>query len=152
MATSVRRKAAAPGIDPEQTFREHILLKAQGATITTRAEALKTRLKDAFDSFANLYVSDSGSKFFDFAETISDGKVDYKGMEMRRAVNTTFNETKAELILRRKGVYEEALTPVLDQDKVYVLAAEGKISEKEVDEMFEKTERFSFYPVKGEVL
>lgn len=151
MPTSVRRKPAVT-VDPVQTFREHIVLKLQGATLTVRAEALKDRLKEKFSDFSNVYENENGSKFFDFPETITDGKNDYKGMELRRSAPVTFNEEKAELILRRAGVYEEALTPVIDQEKIARLQQEGKISESDMDEMFETGERWSFYPVKGEVL
>lgn len=149
MATSVRRKAK---VDPVETFAQHILLKAQGAVITTRADALKDRLKKAFSEFPGIYANENGSLFFDFPRTISDGKKNYKGMEHRRSVTTVFNEEKAERRLKAKGVYEEALTPVLDQEKVYRLLAEGKITEKDVEYMLDKGERWSFYPVEGEVL
>jgi hypothetical protein len=138
----------------ESVFAEHITLKRQGSVLNTRAEALKKKLKDWFTSTASddVYENENGSKFYDFPETISDGKETYKGMELRRSVGTKFNEEAATKILQRKGVYNEALTPVLDQDKIYVLLQEGKITEKDIDKMFEETESFAFWPLKGEVL
>jgi hypothetical protein len=138
----------------ESVFAEHITLKRQGSVLNTRAEALKKKLKEWFTSTASddVYENENGSKFYDFPETISDGKETYKGMELRRSVGTKFNEEAATKILQRKGVYNEALTPVLDQDKIYVLLQEGKITEKEIDKMFEETESFAFWPLKGEVL
>ena len=151
MTTVTRRKATK--IDPVATFREHIVLKTQGASITARAEALKGRLKEAFASLPGVYENENGSKFFDFPETVSDGKADYKGMELRRSVPSHFDEEVATAILKRKGVYEEALTPVLDQEKVYRLLQEGKITEKDMDKIIVKDDpRWAFYPVKGEVL
>lgn len=149
MTTAVKRKAK---IDPASVFQEHIVLKTQGAAIVARAEALKTRLKDAFADFAGVYSNENGSLFFDFEETISDGKNEYKGMEKRRSVPIRFDEEVAERILKAKGVYDEALTPVIDQDKIYRLQAEGKITDKDIDKMFSKGESWAFYPVKGEVL
>lgn len=153
MTTSVRRKAATQ-IDPVQTFTEHIMLKRQGATITTRANGLKDRLKKWFleSPTDDVYENENGSRFFDFPDTVSDGKDEYKGMELRRSVSTAFDEEEAEKILKRKGVYQEALTPVLDQDKIYVLVQEGKITEKDLDKMFVQSEKYAFWPVKGEVL
>lgn len=151
MPTQVRRSAP---LDPAETFAQHIVLKRQAATLSTRGDALKKKLKDWFGSASDdeVYTNENGSKFFDFPETISDGKESFKGMELRRSVGTKFNEVEATRILQRKGVFQQALTPVLDQEKIYVLLQEGKITEKDIDKMFEETESFAFWPLKGEVL
>lgn len=151
MATTVKRKTKT---NPVQIFSEHIVLKREAATITTRSNALKDRIKKWFldEAGDEVYENEQGSKFFDFSDTISDGKDDYKGMELRRQVSTTFNEEKAETILKRAGVYEEALSSYVDQDKIARLHQEGKITDKQLDDMFEESERFAFWPVKGEVL
>lgn len=148
MATTVKRRSK---VDPVGLFAEHIVLKREGSVIVARAEALKKKIKDWFEETDEAYENEQGSKFFDFPQTVSDGKVEYKGMELRRSVSPRFLEDKAEAILKRKGVYAEALTPVIDQDKVYRLVQEGKITEKDLDKMFEDKETFSFWPVKGEV-
>lgn len=151
MATQVRRKIDT-GV--EDVFAQHIVLKRQAAALVTRSDALKKKLKEWFTSTASddVYENEQGSKFYDFPKTISDGKESYKGMELRRSVGTKFNEDEATRILKRKGVFEQALTPVLDQDKIAVLLQEGKITEKDIDKMFEETESFAFWPLKGEVL
>ncbi len=147
MATRVARPKAD---SPEKIFQEHIVLKREGKVITTRAEKLKASLKTMFASLS-FYENEHGSKFYDFASTISDGKTDYKGMELRKSVSSLFNEDEATKILQRKGVYNEALTPVLDQEKVWRLLAEGKITEKDIEKMFTDKESFAFWPVEGEV-
>lgn len=147
--TTVKRATA---FNPVQTFKEHLALKSDAATITKRSEALKKRLKEWLPNASEAYQNEQGSVFVDLDETVEVGGQPYRGMELRRSVSSLFNEDEAEKILRRKGVYEEALTPVLDQDKIYRLVQEGKISEKDVDKMFEERESFAFWPVKGEVL
>jgi hypothetical protein len=151
VATQVKRRAAEA---VEDVFAQHITLKRQASVLSTRSDALKNRLKKWFGETVSedVYLNENGSKFYDFPETISDGKESYKGMELRRSVGTKFNEDEATKILKRKGVYEQALTPVLDQDKIAVLLQEGKITEKDMDKMFEETESFAFWPLKGEVL
>lgn len=156
MATAVRRNRSTTAnevIDPQSVFAEHVVLKRQAAAVTTRADALKDRLKKWFqtNTSGDIYENEAGSKFFDFTETVSDGKDDFKGMELRHSTVTKFNEETAEAILKRKGVYEEALSTFVDQDKVYRLLQEEKITEKDLDKMFEATDRWAFYPVKGEV-
>lgn len=151
MVTKVKRATA---LNPAQVFAEHIVLKRQASTISTRANGLKDRLKKWFleTPSDDVYENDQGSRFLDFPETISDGKDDYRGMELRRSASQVFDEEEAEKIVRRKGLYEEATEPVLSQDKIFRLHQEGKISEKEIDKMFSEKESFAFWPVKGEVL
>jgi hypothetical protein len=149
VATTVKRKTA---FNPVEAFREHLILKTQAATIGSRSEALKKRLKEWLPSAAEGYSNEGGSVFVDLDETVEVNGQPYKGMELRRSVSPQFNEETAEKILKRKGVYEKALTPVLDQDKVYRLVQEGEITETDLDKMFEDKETLAFWPVKGEVI
>lgn len=152
MVTTVTKKKAA--IDPVATFQEHILLKHQAAKIVSRIDALKKRLKDGFTGFSNVYKNENGSLFYDLPATITVEGVDYAGMELRRNVSTKFNEETAEKILERKGVLKEAQSTLvyIDQDKVSRLQQEGKITEKDIDKMFDEDESWAFWPVKGAVI
>jgi hypothetical protein len=150
--TAVRRKPKAEAVDPVQDFAQHIVLKREASTLTTRANKVKDRLKQWFleTPTDEVYENENGSKFLDFPETISDGKDTYTGMELRRSTPVKFHEDVAEKILKRKGVYEEALEPVLSQDKIYALQQEGKITEADLDKMFVAGEQWAFWPVKGD--
>lgn len=151
MTTKIKRTKDA--LDVAATFTQHLTLKADAKRITTRSEALKKRLKDfLLARQGDVYASETGSLFYDLPETVEVDGTEYSGMELRRSVTTKFDEDVAEAILKKKGVYEEALTPVIDQDKVLRLQQEGKITEKDIDKMFVAGEQFAFWPVKGEVL
>lgn len=149
--TTVRRKPKT-AFNPVHAFTEHLMLKDQASKISTRSEALKKRLKEWLPTAAEGYQNENGSVFVDLDETVEVAGQSYRGMELRRSVSPKFDEDEATKILKKKGVYEEALTPVLDQDKIYVLVQEGKITEKDIDKMFTTTESFAFWPVKGEVV
>lgn len=149
MVTTVKKATA---FNPVQTFREHMSLKKDAAKIQTRSESLKKRLKEWLPEAEDAYKNEQGSIFYDLPDTVEVGGETFKGMELRRAVSSLFDEDAAEKILRRKGVYEQALTPVLDQDKVLRLVQEGAITEAEFDKMLTQKESFAFWPVKGEVV
>jgi hypothetical protein len=149
VVTKVKKASA---FNPVEIFVQHLSLKKDASTITTRSEALKKRLKEWLPSASDAYTNEQGSVFYDLPETVNVGGQDYKGMELRRAVSSVFDEDEATKILKRKGVYDQALTPVLDQDKIYRLVQEGKITESDLDKMFEQRESFAFWPLKGEVL
>jgi hypothetical protein len=151
VATRISRSSKA-AFDAVSTFVQHMTLKEDAKKITSRSEALKKRLKEYLPTAEDAYANEQGSIFLDLPETVEVSGQPYKGMELRRSVGTKFNEETAETILKRKGVLEEALSTFIDQEKVYVLVQEGKITEKDIDKMFEETESFAFWPVKGEVL
>lgn len=149
MVTKVKRASA---LNPVAIFREHMALKKEAATITTRVEKLKKDLKEWLPTARGTYTNDQGSVFYDFDETVEIGGDSFSGMELRRSVSVKFEEDEATKILKRKGVYEKALSTYVDQDKVMRLLQEGDLTEKDVDKMFSEKESFAFWPVKGEVL
>lgn len=148
--TAVKRK---PRFNPVDAFAEFLDLKATGASFTTRANKVKDRLKGWLPEASEAYENDKGSLFYDFKETLTVWGKDYRGMELRKSTGFQFDEDVAESILKRKKVYDEALSTYVDQDKVYRLRAEGKLTDADIDKMFpEKEPTWSFYPVTGEVL
>jgi hypothetical protein len=154
VATELRRRTA---FDPVTTFREHMVLKAEGSRITKRATALKDRLKKWLPEAPEGYENEKGSVFVDLEETLEvDGKA-YRGMELRKSVSTKFDEEEAARILnlktaKDKTILADAQSSYIDQDKVYRLLAEGRITEKDLDKMFKESESYAFWPVEGEVL
>jgi hypothetical protein len=154
VATELRRRTA---FDPVTTFREHMVLKAEGSRITKRATALKDRLKKWLPEAPEGYENEKGSVFVDLEETLTvDGK-SYRGMELRRSVSTKFDEDEAAKVLRRKQekdptILADAQSSYIDQDKIYRLVAEGRITEKELAKMLPESESFAFWPVEGEGL
>lgn len=161
MTTTIKRKpkSAVEAVDPKQTFAQHILLKREASTLTTRSNSLKDRLKKWFNDRASdeIYENEKGSLFFDFDETISDGKDEYRGMELRRSTTVKFDEEVAEQILARKAkkdptILEDAQSAYIDQEKIYRLVQEGRITQAELDKMMPESESFAFWAIKGEVL
>lgn len=155
MATTVKRKTK---FNPVTDFAQHLSLKDEASKITKRSEALKTRLKDFLKGgTADVYENENGSKFYDLDETITVGGQEYSGMELRRSVSSKFNEETAEKVLTKKAskdpeIVNDAQSSYIDQDKIYRLLQEDRLTEKEVESMFEESESFAFWPVKGEVL
>lgn len=150
--TTVRRSNK---FNPVQTFTEFVGLKTDAERLSKRADALKGRIKEWFPtaSEAEVYSNENGSLFYDLPETVTVAGVDYKGIENRKSVRVLFNEEVAEKILKRRGVYEKALSYTLDQEKIALLVQTGEITEADLDKMFQEADpTWSLYPVKGEVL
>lgn len=151
MARTITRRKAPSLKEQIETFRQHLVLKDEAKTITSRSEALKKRLKEWLPVASEAYEDERGSRFVDLDETVEVNGQPYKGMELRRSVSVQFDEDVAEAILKRKKVYEEALSTYVDQDKVRALHQTGALTDGDLDKMFVEKESFSFWPVKGEV-
>lgn len=145
------RRVAGPVVPVEEGFRQFILAKLQAESLDKEAEKYKKTLKDVF-AVRTDDTSETGSKFIWFGQTVKAmGKV-FRGMELRKRQGTDiFNDVEAEKILKRLGLYEQALTSFLDQDKILVLHAEKKISVAQLNKMYTTPEpTWAFYPVEGE--
>jgi hypothetical protein len=80
----------------------------------------------------------------------------YVALKKERRASPIFLEDVAEEILTAKGLLEEAQTTVtpepytyLDNDKIYVLNQEGKLTDDEIDAMMDETITWALIPVKG---
>lgn len=148
MPTQVRKRTV---FDPADTFAQHISLKTQMAPVGRRVEALKKSLKDWLEKKPRgTYVNENGSVFYDLPVPVVAGGKTFTGMELRRSAPVTFDEEEAEKILKKKDVYDEALSSYIDQDKVYALFQEDKITEKDLDKIFVEGESWAFWPVVGD--
>lgn len=146
------RRTAEPALDVVGTFQQHLVLKNEAKSITTRSEALKKRLKEWLPGAKGVYRSESGSYFYDLARTLVVGGRSYKGMELRRSASVKFDVDVAEAICKRKKIDPDLYTVrVVDQDKIARLQQEGVLTEKDLDRMFVESESYAFWPVEGEV-
>lgn len=156
MTTTVKRRAT---FNPVETFLQHLTLKHEGKTLTNRSESLKKRLKEWLPTAPEAYENDKGSKFVDLDEPVQVGGKTYTGMELRRVSGkVVFNEETAEKVLLRKvrkdpDIVVDASSSYIDQDKIARLHQEGRITDKELESMFETGDpTYAFWPVEGEIL
>lgn len=78
------------------------------------------------------------------------GKV-YTGFMRQRRVSQEFNEEKAQALCEQRGFNKDDYVSVqeyVDQDKIYRLYAEDKITDDEMKELISENETWAFVPVK----
>jgi hypothetical protein len=74
------------------------------------------------------------------------------GIQRKRREHTSLNEDRTMTMLKRKKLMEQCTTTivVIDEDAVLAANYEGKITDKELAALYDKSENFAFYLVEGE--
>ena len=150
MATTVRRN---PPIDLVATTLDLVTNKGRAADLTKRANKARDLLIAYIEKHAKV-TDEKGSQFLPLPETVSFGGTTFAALKREKRASTVFLEEDATEILRKRGLYDLATTTVtvtsLDQDKIYVLNQEGKISDDEIDAMFGEVVTWALIPQKGD--
>jgi len=127
----------------------YLSLTGEAKAATERATVLKKDMMDSLHTDGE--ADEKGHRYLYFKDPINVGGKKYAGVKRERRVSTLFDEDTAEQILTQRGLLEQCqrvvTTTVLDQDEIYVLNQEGKISDAELDSMFSENESFAFKPV-----
>jgi hypothetical protein len=116
--------------------REMILIREQKVRIANREAELKNDLMDALATYGDPYGPSGQHQTIEFPRPIR-GIVRFV---RQSKVSTTVDETKAEAIARRQGIYERLFKPVmtLDDSAVLVALQEGLLTEADMEEIFPK--------------
>lgn len=74
--------------------------------------------------------------------------IEHGSLVVKRRINTTFNSVEAEQLLREKGIYEDCVKCVIDQDKVKEYHKSRVISDEEFNKIFIQGEPQYYVEVK----
>lgn len=154
MATrTVRRTASANPIVTQ--FTQFMTLKAQAALLATQESRLKKDLSEFTDANGTVEDEEVGHKVIRLPEAIEVAGKRYVGfMRQRRSGAQTFNEDKAEALLKEKGIDRSQYVTTqeyVDQDKVYRLYAEDVLTDDEMKGLLDQADPiWAFVPMKEE--
>lgn len=137
MATSAKKIALI--------FGEWVGLKKNRETLQKREDELKKQLSAVVESEG--YTDDKGSEYFDFAQPI-DGFV---GMKRERRVIQSLDEGKAFEVLAEKGLTKlcTRTITVVDEEAVQAAFYDGKLTQDDIDAMFQVRINYAFIPRKS---
>lgn len=151
-ATATARRAAQPTFDLMATAIDLITNKARAAELTKRAGKARDVLIKYVEKHAQI-EDEKGSQFLTLPEPFEFGGSTYTSLKREKRSSQVFLEDEAEALVRAKGLWEQATTTitVLDQDKIFILNQEGKISDDEIDELFDEKVAWALIPSTGEL-
>lgn len=112
--------------------QQYVSLKNEIDSLTDRRDVIKKRLM-AYTEEAGV-ANEKGSLVLEVNEETTNTRAVVK----QRRVSKVFNETKAEEILKSKGVYEKCTKTVvtLDEDAVMSAYYNNELDDEDIDAMF----------------
>lgn len=126
-------------------FSEWVGLKRQRETFEKREAELKKQLAAIVETDG--YTDDKGSEYLDFPEPIEG----FAGMKRERRVIQSMDEEKALEVLAKKkltSLCTKTIT-VVDEDAVQAAFYDGKLTQDDVDAMFNVRINYAFIPRKS---
>lgn len=122
--------------------REMVLIREQKARVAKREAEVKKRLMAVLEEYGESYGGEGQHRTLDFPKSIRG----IARFVRQRKVATTVDETKAEAIARRLGIYDRLFRPVmtLDESAVLVAVEQGLLTDADMAEIFPKKETYSF--------
>lgn len=132
-----------------EKLRQWALLKTQVGTQTTRMNRLRDELMDVVVRDGDR--DETGSAHWKLpAELEVAGKV-FSGIKREARKSVTLNEERALEFLRERGLWDEVVVqvPSVDLDALYTALQERKITEAELDGLFDTKTNYAFKPVGG---
>lgn len=130
-----------------EKFRQWAHLKAQQELVSSRMN----RLRD--DLMATIQASgdrdERGNFYLALPVPITVGDKEYNSIKREARTTTTLNEDAAIALARNKGLENELIVqePHIDLDALYAAWQRGKITEEELDGLFEKKTTYAFKSV-----
>lgn len=143
---TVQRRRPTSMIQGKAT--QFLALRDEETQVKKRKAVLNTYLSEQIDKFGDVDEV-NGHRTLRLSSSVPIGGKEYVALQRQRRVSMVFDEEIAERILREHDIYEQATETlvVLDQDKVYALHQEGKISDEEMDEILVEKETFALVPL-----
>lgn len=132
-----------------RTFKQWAGLRKPANDTAGRLLKLRDVMKPYVD--ANGALDAEGHKVVPFPAPIEVDGITYTGLRNERRRTTRLDEEKATEILKAAGLYDEATVKVttLDQDKIFALYQEEKISDADIAEIFVTEITWAFKPDKA---
>ena len=124
--------------------RRFLTLKGRITDLAVEQDEIKKELSELVDSTGT--PDEKGNIWLSLPEEI-DGII---SLQRQRKTSRSLDESYAERILRKKGLYDRCykMVPVLDEGEVMAAHYDGLISEEEIDEMFPTKVSYAFIPSK----
>ncbi|MFJ1700375.1 hypothetical protein ACIOHC_35890 [Streptomyces sp. NPDC088252] len=133
--------------DPRsEKVRQWALMKAQSDTMTTRMNKLRD------DIMADIVLhgdkDETGSSSLRLSVPVVVGNKTYEELKREARISTTLNEERALALAKAKGIENDVVAhvPTIDMDALYAAHADGRVSEEEIDSLFDTKVSYAFKP------
>lgn len=129
-----------------EKVRQWALLKAQNEATTTRMNKLRD------DIMADIILhgdkDEKGSTSLRLSTPIVVGNKTYEELKREARISTTLNEERALELAAAKNIESDVVVhvPTIDMDALYAAHSDGRVSEEEIDALFDTKVTYAFKP------
>lgn len=134
--------------DPlSEKFRRWASLKHQSEIASKEMNRLRDDLMETV--IAEGSQDEKGNTHFELPATIDVAGREYRGIKREVRVSTTLNEDRALAMIDEKRLGTEVvnLVPQIDMDALYAAYQRGKLTEEEIDSLFDVKRTYAFKAV-----
>lgn len=131
-----------------QTVVQFLDLKARVEQETQERDRLRDELKAYVETTHDVTDVD-GHQYRELSSPVTVAGKTYKTLKRERRVSTTLNEDRLLELAHEKGFTDRVIKTMeyVDQDEIYVLYQEGKLTEEELDSLFDRNITWAFRPI-----
>ncbi|MFH9606839.1 hypothetical protein [Streptomyces sp. NPDC017448] len=132
-------------LDPTaEKVRQWALLRQQNKLLTTRMNKLRDELMEVILLRGD--QDEKGSTRLSLTSPVVVGEKTYDELKREARISTTLNEDRALALAVEKNIQAEVVVqvPTIDMDALYEAHASGKVSEEEIDSLFDTTVNYAF--------
>lgn len=131
----------------EARLRVWVQMRAQQERLTYELNILRDQLVDEIR--AHGYRDENGHIRLELEHPFEHGGKRYSGLKRERRVRRTVNEERALALAETRGLRDRLfpMQPVFDEQELFVLHQEHLITEREIDDLYDRKIDWAFKPV-----
>lgn len=139
--------------DPQPSLTRSVLtwlyLKSQADELVARTNQARDRVTAAVRDSGDAYLDDRGHLYVDLDRPLTVGETTYTAVKREKRITRTANEDRAHELAEQLGLLDRLFPdrPVFDEQELYVAYQEGKISEEEIDALYDIKESWALKAV-----
>lgn len=130
--------------DPQPSLARSVLtwlyLKSQADELVARANQARDRVTSAVRDSAEAYLDDRGHLYLDLDQPLTVGERTYAAVKREKRITRIASEERAHELAAARGLLARLFPtrPVFDEQELYVAYQEGKITEEEIDALYDE--------------
>lgn len=130
-----------------EKFRQWALWKQRVDTEITRLNRLRDELMDVVIRDGDR--DEKGSTFYALPMPLEAAGKNWKGIRREARTSVVLNEERALEFAKQNGLWDDVveMVPTIDLDALYIAQQRGRITEEQLDSLFDTNTNYAFKPV-----
>lgn len=130
-----------------EKFRQWALLKQQSDATSKRMNHLRDEIMDVVVRDGDR--DEKGNTFFSLPMPLEAAGKEWQGIKREARTSVVLNEERALEFAKQNGLWDDVveMVPAIDLDALYVALQQRRITEEQLDSLFDTKTSYAFKPV-----